>query len=137
MAEGLKYDPQKGSYSPRRATNAQMVFCVRGDVAFGDDGSAVTLGIIPAGAEVVGITVDVTTAFDDTGTDLLDVGTSSTGTHFRADLDVSATGQTLTGWSNLGGVGTSPITATAQYDGANGDSTAGACTVAIFYVMSS
>lgn len=115
---------------------SQAVFALRGTVGFGDDGSPVTLGVLPAGSDVVGITVDVTTAFDDTGTDQLDVGKSGTGTHFKSNLDVSSTGQTTTGWSNLGDVGTSNVTVIAQYDGANGDAAAGSATVTVFYVAS-
>lgn len=114
----------------------QAVFAVRGTVGVGDDGSAVDIGTIPADADIVGITVDVTTAFDDSGTDLLDVGTSSDADHYRNDLDVASTGQTVTGWSNLGDVGSSDVDVQATYTGANSDGSAGSADVIVQFVPS-
>lgn len=123
-----------GSIVPATATTAQQVYQSRGTVAYTDT-SAKDLFTIPANADVVGITVNVTTVFNDSGTDVLDVGKTGTGNHFRNDLDVSAGGQTVTGWSNLGDVGGSAVTVTATYTGQNANSSAGAATVIFFWTL--
>ena len=92
-----------------------------------------TMFTIPANANIAAIQVDVNTAFNDSGTDVLDVGKSGTTTHFRNDLSVTATGQTITGWSNLGDVGTSDISVVALYAGQTGDATAGQATLYMFW----
>lgn len=96
--------------------------------------TAKTLFTLPANAIVVGITVDVTTAFNSSGTDLLDVGKSGTANHFRDDLNVAAAGQTTTGWSNLGSVGSSPVIVTATYAQSVADAAAGAARVTFHYI---
>jgi len=97
------------------------------------DTTAKAICTIPADADVIGITVNVTTGFDDTGTDVLDLGVTGTAEHFKADLDVTSTGQTVTGWNNFGDVGASPITVEAIYTGQNTNANAGAATVIILY----
>lgn len=110
--------------------NGEMgaVFAITGTVAYTDT-TAKTLFVLPAKTLVVAVHVDVTTAFNDSGTDVLDVGKVGTGNHFRNDLDVSSAGQTLTGWSNLGDVGASAVGVTATYAGQNANASAGAARV--------
>jgi len=119
----------------REESASQAVFQSRATVSYTDT-SAKTLFTIPAGADIIGIIVDVTTAFNDSGTDLLDIGTSSDGDYFKNDLDVSSVGQTMTGWSHLGDVGSSDITVTATYTGQNGDASAGQATVIFLWTVS-
>jgi hypothetical protein len=59
------------------ATNArqyhtQQVHYLRKHITFADEGVEVTVGVIPAGASVIGGGAHITTAFDDTST--IDVG---------------------------------------------------------------
>ncbi|MDX1746608.1 MAG: hypothetical protein R3324_11775 [Halobacteriales archaeon] len=117
------------------AGEPQAVFASTATVAYTDT-TAKDLFDLPANAVIVGILVDVTTAFDDTGTDLLDIGKTGTADHFKDDLDVSSAGQTVNGWSNLGDVGTSPVTVTATFTGSNADAAAGAATVTFLWVAS-
>jgi hypothetical protein len=95
------------------------------------DTSVAELFTLPANADIVGITVDVKTAFNDSGTDVVDIGKSGTTSHFINDLSVTATGQTLTGFSNFGDVGSSEITVVGLYAGQTGDATAGSADVII------
>jgi hypothetical protein len=113
-------------------TYSQVVFQSRNTVAYTDT-AAKNLFQIPANADIVGITVNVTTAFDDTGTDLLDIGKTGTGNFFKNDLDVSSAGQTVTGWSNFGDVGASAITVTATYIPQTPNAAAGAATIIFFW----
>ncbi len=113
-------------------SNSHVLNISRNTVAYTDTTDK-ELFIIPASAVVVGITVDVTTAFNDSGTDLLDLGKSGTTTHFVDDLSVTATGQTVTGWSNFGTIGASAVTAVGLYAGQNADSTEGEASVTMFW----
>lgn len=115
-------------------TAAQVVYQSRSTVAYTDT-TAKDLFVIPANADIIGILVNVTTAFNDSGTDVLDIGKTGTGNHFKNDLDVSSTGQTVTGWSNLGDVGASAVTVTATYTGQNANSSAGAATVTVLWTV--
>lgn len=61
------------------ATNArqnvtQQINYLRKRITFANFGTTVTVGVIPAGASVVGGGVHVITAFNSSGTDLIDVG---------------------------------------------------------------
>ncbi len=97
------------------------------------DTAAKTLFTLPANADIVGITVDVITAFDDSGTDVLDIGTSGSANRYKNDLSVATTGQTATGWSNLGDVGSSGVIITATYAGQTGDATNGQASVTFLW----
>jgi hypothetical protein len=53
---------------------------------------------LPKGAVIVAWIVNVVTAFNSSGTDLLDIGDGSTANRFANDIDVSSAGQKLTGY---------------------------------------
>jgi hypothetical protein len=90
---------------------------------------------LPRGAVIVGWIVNVRTAFNSSGTDLLDIGDSSVGNRFKNDLDVAAVGQIVTGWvqSEL----FTPLTADTQITGTYAqsvaDSNAGLADVCCIY----
>jgi hypothetical protein len=52
----------------------QLVHYLHKRITFADYGTTVTVGVIPANASVIGGGVHITTAFNSSGTDLLDVG---------------------------------------------------------------
>ncbi len=96
---------------------------------------------LPQGAVIVGMEVNVTTAFTDSGTDVLDIGLDSDGDYFCNDLDVSATGlkpAETSGFVVARLYGT-PLSAegqvTATYTGQNANAGAGLATVAIRYIL--
>jgi len=95
---------------------------------------------LPEGAVIVGWLVNVATAFNDTGTDGLDLGAGTTANRFANDLNVASTGQTVTGFDpdELFDALDAPTTIHATYVGENagdtGTASAGAATVAAFYI---
>ena len=102
------------------------------------DTTAKNLFTLPVGAVIVDIIVVVKTAFNSSGTDLLDIGDASTGNRFKNDLDVSATGITNTGWvvAEL----LTPLTAdtviTGLFAQSVADASAGSAVVAFVYMQS-
>ncbi len=95
---------------------------------------------LPEGAVIVGWLVNVTTAFNDTGTDVLDLGDGTTANRFANDLNVASAGQIVTGFDpdELFDALDAPTTIHATYVGENaggvGAASAGAATVAAFYI---
>lgn len=101
------------------------------------DTTAKTLFVLPTGAVILQWLVNVTTAFNDSGTDLLDIGGAAANTYAN-DLDVSATGQITAGYTAAQMFATpltGPVTVTATYTGQNSNASAGAATVAVFYAL--
>jgi hypothetical protein len=100
------------------------------------DTTAKALFDLPPGAVPLDVLINVTTAFNDSGTDVLDVGKTGTDNYFVSALDVSATGRKAPTRTNLDvSVGSSKITVTAKYTGQNGNSTTGAAVVTVLYVV--
>ncbi len=60
--------------TPARQLSQQVVHFLRKRITFANYGTTVNIGVIPAGASLVGGGVHVVTAFNSSGTDLLDVG---------------------------------------------------------------
>lgn len=95
---------------------------------------------LPIGAVIVGWIVNVTTAFNGTGTNLLDIGISGTTQKYAVSLNVSATGQITYGFvaSQLFATAlTEPSSVQAIYTDGNANSSAGACTVGVLYMTRS
>ncbi|MBL8774069.1 MAG: hypothetical protein JNK30_21965 [Phenylobacterium sp.] len=118
-----------------RQYSQQVVHFLRKRLTYTDRGVAVTVGVVPAGSVILKPIsgVNIHTAFNGTGTDLIDIGTSGTADLFATDL----AGQT---------VGFAPCdeavsfyvaadtTITATYADQNSDATAGEAQVVIAYV---
>lgn len=60
--------------SVARRLETQQVHYLHKRITYADYGTTVTVGVIPANASVIGGGVHITTAFNSSGTDLLDVG---------------------------------------------------------------
>ena len=92
---------------------------------------------LPKGAVIVDFIVNVRTAFNSSGTDLLDIGDASTGNRFKNDLDVASSGQTVTGW--VVGELFTPLTdetqITAIYAQSVADASAGSADIACIYYV--
>ncbi len=107
-------------------------------VAFDYTSTTVTIGTIPAGAQIVDINIDVTTAFDAGGTDLVTVGKTGSAAAYVAATSVAAAGRAsvattgvYSAWAN---VGTSDVDyATLTYAYTSTAPTAGAGRVTIVY----
>jgi hypothetical protein len=99
--------------------------------------SAVTIGTIPANAQIVNINIDVTTAFDAASTNTLTVGKSGSAAAFVASTSVGSAGRAsvaTTGvYSAWADVGSSEVPVTATYSQTGTAATAGAARVTIVY----
>lgn len=81
--------------STARQNTTQQTNYLRKRITFADFGTVVTVGKIPAGASVIGGGVHVITAFNSSGTDLLDVGFIGSTTDddaYATDLSLAAVG---------------------------------------------
>lgn len=76
------------SGSKARQYQAQLVHYLRKTIVFGDDGTAVTVGIVPAGAVILkpASGVQVVTAFNAGTSNVLDIGTTADADLFGTDL---------------------------------------------------
>lgn len=107
--------------------------------AYNDTGiaSGITLFTLPYTAEIVGWQLVVSTAFDGTGDNTLDFGTTGALAQFGADFDASATGATQTGFvaSQYGTPMTTETPVTVKYFGTS--AAAGAGILFVYYIMRS
>lgn len=122
-----------------RELSFQAVHFLRKRITFADYGTVVTVGKIPAGASVVGGGVHVITAFNSSGTDLLDVGFIGSATDddaYATDLTMAAVGfialDELAATTNIQGTVTHTVTATPAQSVA--DATTGVADVIVWYV---
>jgi len=125
MPEAVKYHTHQTHY-------------LRKTVGYLTRGTAVTVGVLPAGAIVVGAGAIVTTAFNGSGTDFLDIGTADDPDGFATDLDVSTKGNKV--WDELATsddlYSTSEVTVTATYADSGTDATAGSAEVYVQFIPS-
>ena len=108
--------------------------------AYSTEGSATdTTVVIPANSQIVRIDVNVETAFNDSGNDLLEVGSSADTDLYVNDVSIAAIGKIALGTAalcaNWKDIGTSDIKIGYIYNGANNDASAGAATVTINYLQ--
>ena len=108
--------------------------------AFGTEGTATdTTVVIPANSQIVAIDVNVETAFNDSGADILEIGSSADTDLYVNDVSIAAAGKIALGTAalcaNWKDIGTSDIRIGFIYNGANDDATAGAATVTISYLQ--
>lgn len=96
----------------------------RGSVLFSDT-TAKPLFYIPPNATLLDFLVWVETAFNSSGTDLLDLGKLGTANHYINDLDVAATGKKAPTIGNLGDVGTAGVTVIGTFIQSVADATTG------------
>ena len=107
---------------------------------YSTEGSATdTTVVIPANSQIVSIEVNVETAFNDSGTDLLEVGSSADTDLYVNDVSIAAIGKIALGTAalcaNWKDIGTSDVKIGYIYNGANNDASAGAATVTINYLQ--
>ena len=118
-----------------RLYHQQMIHYLRKALVFGDEGVAKTVGIVPDGALLLkplsGVFVNV--AFDDSGTDVLDIGPSTNDDLWMTDGDLSSIAfVALDEAVTMLVSGDSTVIAT--YTGQNNNAAAGAAVVVIAYV---
>lgn len=120
------------------ATNEHVLFVSRNTVAYTDTTNK-TLFVLPANAVIVDVILSVDTLFDDTGTDVLDVGTTVGDPDEYIDAqDVSSAAVVRMGASGTmpnasGSVGGASVTVLGKYTGQNANASGGSATVTIFW----
>lgn len=103
-------------------------------VGFGDT-TAKTLFVLPASSQIVDVKVAVTTAFNDSTTNTIDIGTSTTSGLYvdnagvaTAQLYALGTTAKVDEWTDIG---TSDVTVTGLFNG--GDASEGEAVVTVLY----
>lgn len=117
-----------------RRYHTQQIHYLRKDITFGDT-LAVDVGMLPSGSVMLPSIsgVHVSTAFNDSGTDLIDIGTSADGDLYATDLDASTVGFKPLDEAVSLRVATE-TTITVTYAGLNSNADAGAAQVVIAYI---
>ena len=108
--------------------------------AYSTEGSATSTSvIIPANSQIVSVDVNVETAFNDSGADILEIGSVADTDLYVNDTVISAVGSIAMGTAalctNWKDIGTSDIRIAYIYNGANNDATAGAATATVSYLQ--
>lgn len=78
--------------TPARNDGSQSVQTITKDITYLDVDTTVTVGVLPAGAVVIGAGAVVSTAFNSGSTDILDIGTSADPDGFATDISLAAAG---------------------------------------------
>lgn len=134
------WPPVSGTIGLSR-TGSLLVFVARGTLAHTDTSNK-TLFSLPANAVILDVILHVTTLFDDTGTDVLDVGTTVGDPDEYVDaLACGAVGVNRCGDNGdmpataRGSVGGSAVTVLGKYTGQNSNAAQGAATIEIIYTI--
>lgn len=123
-----------------RQYHSTQVHYLRKKITYAVENTTITIGVIPAGASVIGGGVHVKTAFNDSGTDTLDVGfvggtTDADG--YATLLAIDAVGyialDELAATTNI--IQDVDTTVTCIYNGQNNNASAGEAYVTIMYVV--
>lgn len=119
--------------------HTRQVHYLRKRVTFADYGTTVTVGTIPAGASVIGGGIHIVTAFNSSGTDLVDVGyvgATTVAAAYASALTMAAVGfivlDELATTTNIQGTVTHRVTAALTQSVA--DATTGVGDIIIMYV---
>lgn len=126
-----------------RYTHEQKVHTLRKRITYAIENTEIVIGYLPAKASVMpGSGVHIITAFDDSGTDTLDVGfkdgsATDDPNGYATLLDLSAVGyivlDELAATTNI--QSTSPSVVTCIYNGQNNNAAAGVADVIINFVV--
>lgn len=109
------------------------LYAQRATLAYTDT-TAKDLFTLSSGAQIIGFVVNVTTAFNDSGTDLVDIGDGTTADRFVADLDVSSAGISLVASDDEAALSADTVVK-GVYTGGNTDASAGAATITAVYIV--
>jgi hypothetical protein len=128
--------------STARQYHTSQVHYLRKKITYAIENTEIVIGTIPPYASVCGGGVHILTAFDDTGTDTLDVGfkggsATDDPNGYATLLDLSAVGRIaldeLTATTNI--ISTNDVIVTCIYNGQNNNATAGVAYVEIQYTV--
>src|ERR1051326_2294604 len=133
-----QYVPVIGTSNPAVAaastTNGSVVLVA--SLAYTDT-TAKALFTIPDTAVIVQWIINVTTAFNDSGTDQVNIGVSGTAAKFASALDVSTTGLKTSGvvLTQVGNAQSGAQAVLGIYAGQNSNASAGAMYIMVEYVI--
>jgi len=127
------------SYGNIPPKSGGSVGTIRGTILYTNT-TSFAIGVLPLGSVLVDFYVQVKTAFNDTGTDLLIVGYATDDDAIVDDLSGASTGLTRAGAAGtvpvteLNGTPTTELkTLYAKYTGQNGNASAGEAAFTLFY----
>jgi len=116
--------------------SAGQLSAITATVAYTDT-SAVTIGTVPANAQIINVHIDVTTAFDAGTTNTMTVGKSGSAAAYVASTSVGSAGRAsvaTTGvYSAWADVGAAEVPVTATFSQTGTAATAGAARVTVVY----
>lgn len=126
---------QPGGSSP---SNMGLVISDQSNtVTFAANGTQTTICTIPAGAQIINIHIDTTTAFNAGTTNTISIGTASAPAQFVAATPVGPLGRAsvaTTGvYANWINVGTSDVTLVATYNQTGTAATTGSAYITVVY----
>lgn len=110
----------------------EMLYAQRATLAYTDT-TAKTLFTLPVGAILIAFIVNITMAFNDSGTDLIDIGDSTTADRFVADLDGASAGLTLKPSADETALAAATVVK-GKFTGQNSNASAGAATITALYI---
>lgn len=127
--------------SDARRTHLPVVHYLRKTITYSNPGTgvAMTVGIVPAGAIILRAYAMVTTAFNDSGTDLMDIyiGAASGTTTFMSAVSVATVSLLVQSddlATNTISYSASEQTVSAKYTGQNSDASAGSAEIVVEFI---
>jgi len=130
LAAGTKILPTAG------ITNTSAVFSCVNNIAYTQT-TTKTMCIIPANANIIDYLISIGTAFNDSGDDYVDCGTTylaATELYSNAPVNTEAVGRPGV-TTVLGDVGVADLPIYCVYQGQNGNSSAGLATLVVYYIV--
>ncbi len=142
MSSTFKGPIQAGTVRSGAATavnTGKVVLSQTNTITFADT-TAKNLFVLPANAQIVEVYVDVSTAFNSSGTDLITVGTAADPDAYVDDANGATTGRKLgsadaTALANMATVGTADALIQAVFTQSVADANAGAARITVVYVQ--
>ena len=133
--------PMTGNPAVDRS-ESNVVMTLRKRITFNNPGSgvALTVGVLPPGALVVGGGITVLTAFNSSGADLMGVGVTGSAAAYASAVDVAVQGfkplddLALAPAVTAGFSATSELTVTATWTQSVADATAGVADVSVQFI---
>jgi len=118
-----------------KVNNSSVKLIEKKTITYSDASGAVNILQLPASAVIWSIKVEVTTLFNGSGTDLLDIGVTGTGNYYKDNLDISGAGWTTTMDGNIPNKMAGSTQIIAQYFDQNTDASAGSLDIYIEYSL--
>lgn len=119
-----------------RLIQTQQVHFLRKTVGFANRAQSLSVGAIPAGSVLLypACGIHVSVAFNGTGADTMNIGTSGTANLFASAVDISSVGFKAIDENIAGLLVSSDTEIFAAYTDANSDATTGSAEVLIAYI---